>query len=82
MKCRKCGGTNVTVQMVNEVELKDKHHGIIWWICVGWYWVPLKWIFLTIPALLAKIFVPKKQKAKNIQRKVCVCQDCGYSWEA
>ena len=44
MKCPKCGSENVTVQVVNETELKEKKHGFLWWLCVGWYWVPLKWI--------------------------------------
>lgn len=81
MTCKKCGSQNVTVQMTNEVKLVNKHHGVLWWLLIGWYWVPIKWIFLTVPALLAKIFIPKRQKAKNIEKKICLCQNCGYSWE-
>ena len=44
MNCPKCGAQNVTVTVVNDVKLKDKHHGFLWWLCVGWYWVPFKWI--------------------------------------
>lgn len=38
MNCPKCGSENVNVQVVNEVELKNKHHSVIWWICIGWLW--------------------------------------------
>lgn len=81
MTCPKCNSTNVNVNVINEVKLKNQHHGIIWWICVGWWWLPIKWLCLTLPALLAKIFIPKKQKAINVQKTMCVCQDCGNSWQ-
>ncbi len=34
-----------------------------------------------IPALIFAIFGSKKQKAVNKQKTVCVCQNCGYSWD-
>lgn len=82
MNCPNCGSENVSVQVITDMELKNKHHGIIWWICVGWWWVPVKWLFLTIPALLAKIFIPKRQKIKQTERTICVCQACGNRWDA
>ena len=82
MTCPRCGGNNVVFQIVNESELKNAHHGFFWWMFVGWWWVMFKWLFLTIPALLAKIFIPRKQKIKNVQRTLCVCQSCGYKWDA
>ncbi len=81
MVCPKCGSSSVNVQVVNQVKLKNKHHGFFWWLCIGWWWIPLKWLCFTIPALIIKIFSPKKQKAVNIQKSICVCQNCGYSWE-
>ena len=39
MVCKKCGSQNVTVQVVTETKVKEKKHGILWWICVGW-WIP------------------------------------------
>ena len=80
--CPKCGSDNINVQVVNETYLKDKHHGILWWICIGWWWIIVKWLFLTVPALFFKLFGHKKQKAVNKQRSVCVCQKCGYHWNA
>ena len=80
MKCPKCGSENVTVSVVNEVELKNKHKSIFYYLFVWWWWTPIKWFFLTLPALIFAIFKPKKQKAINKQRTVCVCQNCGHTW--
>lgn len=80
MNCSNCGSNNISIQVVNEQKLVTKHHSIIWWLCIGWWWVPFKWIFLTFPALIFAIFVGKRKKIKNIQRKVAVCQSCGNVW--
>lgn len=82
MKCPKCGSENVSVQIVTDTKLVDKHHGIVWWLCVGWWWLFIKWFVFTLPALIFKIFGHKKQKVKTRQRKVCVCQNCGHNWNA
>lgn len=79
--CPKCGSSNITVQVVNESKLITQHHGIIWWICIGWLWIPIKWLFLTIPALFAAIFIGKRKKIKNITKKKAVCQNCGNVWD-
>lgn len=81
MVCPKCKSENVNTQVINEVEIKNKHHGIFWWLLIGWWWIPIKWLVFTIPALIIKIFGGKKQKAVNKQKTVCVCQNCGYRWE-
>lgn len=81
MVCPKCGSENVNVQVVTETKIKDKHHGFIWWLCVGWWWVPIKWLLFTLPALIIAIFKPKKQKVTQIQKSICVCQNCGNKWE-
>ena len=82
MKCPKCGSENVNAQLVNTVELKNKHHGILWWFFIGWWWIPIKWLVFTIPALFFAIFGRKKQKAVNKTSKQCVCQSCGNTWNA
>jgi ribosomal protein S27AE len=81
MKCPKCGSTDVSVQFITETQLKEQHHGIFWWLLIGWWWIPIKWIFFTIPALIVKIFAPKRYKMKTIHRKMAVCQNCGKSWQ-
>ena len=80
-ECPKCGSKNVTIQVINEQKLITKHHGILSWCCIGWWWIPIKWIFLTIPALFAAIFIGKRKKIKNITKKIKVCQNCGHTWK-
>ena len=82
MTCPKCHSENVTIQVVTESKLKTAHHGLLWWLIIGWWWLIVKWLFLTIPALLAKIFIPRKQRIQQKQIKTCVCQNCGHTWEA
>ena len=81
MRCPNCGSDNVNIQVVNEAKLVTKHHGVIWWLLVGWWWIFVKWIFFTLPALLAAIFIGKRKKIKNVQKKVYVCQNCGKTWQ-
>lgn len=81
MICPKCGSTNVITQAINEVKIKNKHHGFFWWLLVSWWWIPIKWLVFTLPALLVALFGKKRQKAVNKQKTVCVCQDCGYRWD-
>lgn len=78
--CPKCGSENVNIQIVSEQQLVTAHHGILWWMFVGWWWIFVKWLILTIPALLAAIFIGKRKKIKNTQKKVRICQSCGHSW--
>lgn len=80
MVCKKCGSQNVTVQVVTETKVKEKKHGILWWICVGWWWIPIKWLVFTLPAILGKLFGKPKYKVTTKTRKIAVCNDCGKSW--
>lgn len=82
MVCPKCGSANVTVQVVTETQIKRKHHNVMWWIFVGWYWVPLKWLCFGFLSLMAKIFAPKRQKLVQKHISKCVCQNCGHTWNA
>ena len=82
MICPKCGSQDVNVQMVSETQITNKHHSIFWWLFWGWYWVPFKWLFLTLPAIIVKIFAPKRQKLKTQHKSMWVCQSCGNHWEA
>lgn len=82
MTCPKCNSENVTIQIVNQQKLVTKHHSIWWWLFIGWWWLFIKWVFLTVPALIFKIFgIGKKQKIKNIEKKVAICQSCGNTWD-
>ena len=81
MVCPKCGSENVTVQVVTEQDIKNKHHSIFWWLFIGFWWVPIKWLVFTVPALIVKIFAPKKQKIKNTHKSMAVCHACGNHWQ-
>ena len=81
MKCPKCGSENVNVQMVSESQLKNKHHSILYWLFIGWWWRPLLWICLTMPMIFVKLFGHKKQKLVTKHSSMAVCQDCGHSWK-
>lgn len=82
MKCPKCGSENVNVQAVSETSLKVKRKGILYWLFVGWWWLPIKWLIFTIPAIIIKIFAPKKYKTTTKHVSKCVCQSCGHMWNA
>ena len=82
MTCPKCCSTNVIVQAVTKSQLKTKHRGIFYWFFIGWWWLPVKWVFFTLPALIVKIFAPKRLKIKTTHATMCVCQSCGKSWRA
>lgn len=81
MVCPKCNGENVNVEMMQDFKVKNKHRGILYWLFVGWWWAPIKWLFFTVPALIIAIFKPKKQKVVAKSYKMAVCQDCGNSWK-
>ena len=81
MVCKKCGSQNVTVQVVTETKVKEKKHGFFWWICVGWWLIPIKWLVFTLPAILGKLFGKSKYKVTTKTRKIAVCNDCGKSWD-
>lgn len=78
MNCLRCGSEKVNIQVVEETKLVDKGHGIIWWIFIAPWYLIIKWIFFFPLALLAKIFIPKKQTIKQKIKSVAVCQECGY----
>lgn len=75
--CPKCGGTHVDVQVFQEdkgsvtktktkSKYKEKGHGIIWWLFIGWWWwiVDLcAWVFFFFPRLILRLFsAPFKKK--------------------
>ena len=80
MKCPNCGSTNIQVSISNESNLVKEKPGCIWWLFVGWWWIPVKWIFFTIPALILKLLVPAKMKLQQRTYTVAVCQNCGRHW--
>lgn len=80
MTCPKCGSNSVNIQSINQVHLKNAHHGFLWWLFIGFWWIPIKWMIFTLPAIIFKIFGHRKQKIVNQTKTVCVCQNCGHEW--
>lgn len=80
MICPKCGSNSVNIQSINQVHLRNVHHGCLWWLIIGFWWIPIKWTVFTLPAFIFKIFGHSKQKAVNRIKTVCVCQNCGHEW--
>ena len=72
VKCPKCGSENISIQAVNEQKLVTKHHGLVWWLLVGWWWIPVKWLFLFVPAIFAAIFIGKRKKIKKNLKKLAL----------
>ena len=82
MYCPRCGSDRVLVTVVeNHYQVRD-YHGCLWGLLVGWWWVPIKWICFTGYALLAKLLLPARTRTVRRDRTVCVCQSCGYHWNA
>lgn len=83
MKCPKCGSENVNVQAVSIVKIQNGK-GLIWWICIGWWWMMIKfvgWILFGLLMLIPKLFSRKKTKIKTVVKSMAVCQNCGHKWK-
>lgn len=84
MKCQKCGSENVNVQLVNKQEFKIEKHSLIWWLIVGWWWIPIKWFVLYIIlgwlVIPFKMLLPKKKNLINTVEGHKVCNNCGHHW--
>ncbi len=100
MFCPNCNSDNVKVESVQEnlgstefsrTDTKEKKHGCLWWLLVGWeLWILniLSWIFLFIPRVLLHIGRRKKYVSKTttqmvnhiVYKTVCTCQNCGNTW--
>jgi hypothetical protein len=98
--CPKCGSSNINFQIEQTASIGgsihriggEKHHGVLYWACIGWWWKPLAWFFrwlLRIGTL--GIMGRKRDKgiggktitaSKNINKTMAVCQNCGHTWKA
>lgn len=104
LSCPNCGSVNITMQVFQEdagtttvsrtkSKYKEKRHGLLWWIFIGWWWWfidLLLWVFL-FPIKLIQAATRKKKykgKATTVSQSVnqvkyktmCVCGNCGHSW--
>ena len=72
MFCPNCKSENVKIESVQEnlgtteiskTNTKEKRHGIIWWLFIGWWWKIIDlflWVLLFIPRALIHIGRRKK----------------------
>lgn len=82
MTCPKCGSENVNVQAVSIVKSQNGH-GALWWICIGWWWIFIKflgWCIFGLLMLIPKLFSRKKNKVKTKIKSMAICQNCGHKW--
>lgn len=105
MFCPNCNSQDIKIDTIQEnlgttavtktkTRTKEKRHGFIWWLFIGWWWWIIDlvlWIFLFIPRALIHIGRRKKYVSSSISatetvnhivyKKICTCQNCGRSWE-
>ena len=34
--------------------MSKKKHGILWWLFIGWWWYPVKWIYYSLPVFIVR----------------------------
>lgn len=101
MTCPKCGSNDIETQTFQENQgsvsstkslYAQKKHGVLWWICIGWWlWMIdlFIWIFLFVPRLIVQLCKKKKYVGKSTTatknvityKTVCTCKNCSYHWE-
>lgn len=96
VSCPKCGGTNITYQReqtasigagTNKVVVQKakKSHGCLYWLCIGWWLLPMYW--LLIGWWWKPLFGGRTKGGlnfnanKTINRTMAICQNCGHSWK-
>jgi len=80
LKCPKCKGTNIIVQMMETgSKTKKSGNGL-----VGNTYNAARGIAGIATLGLSNLVIPKangKEKTKNKIEKIALCQNCGHSWE-
>lgn len=88
MQCPKCGSENVNIQREQTGTIGGartygkKHHGLLYFLLIGWWIWILKLILIPIT-----IWFGKRDKLntvtaqKTFNKTVAVCQNCGHHWK-
>lgn len=79
LRCPKCGSDDISVQIVMTGAETEKHLGLM-----GRINNTARGITAFSTLGMSNIFWKKaepKEKHKALNQKVCICQDCGHSWE-
>lgn len=80
MVCPICRSTSIQINTFQEQKgrktvtktkskYKEKGHGILWWLYVGWWWWIIdlfSWFILFIPRLILRIFAAPYKKKKYV----------------
>ena len=77
MRCPVCGSENVSATMM--AFEKPTRHGCLWWLLIGWWWLPFKWLCFTVPAFVFWLIAAIRGKPR-VLKTVWVCQSCGHRW--
>lgn len=94
--CPRCGSNNISFQReqtanfgagTNKVVIQQakKSKGCLWWMMIGFWWVPVYWIL--IGWWWRALFGGRTKSginfnaSKSINRTIAVCQNCGNSWK-
>ena len=84
--CPHCHSNNVFIQTVQEnrgsvsvsktkSKYKEKGHGLIWWITIGWWWWAVDlflWIFAFFPRLILRLFAAPFKKKKSVGKSTTI----------
>ena len=88
MQCPKCKSENVNISREQTGTIGGartygkKHHGLIYWIFVGWWIWIYKIIFIPFSILFGKRKKTNTLMAqKTFNKTVAICQDCGNVWK-
>lgn len=84
MICPQCGKDSVVCNVMQEdrgsktksvskSKYKEKGHGFLWWIFIGWWWWIIdlfSWIFFFFPRLILRLFAAPFKKKKYTSKTV------------
>ena len=96
MMCPKCGSENIDFQVVNSgsigaaqnsvvIQKPKKHKGLLYWLFIGWWLVPMYWLCI---GWWVRLFFGGGTKkgwnlnaSKTFNSTMAICQSCGHSWK-
>jgi len=78
MQCPKCGSENTRVEIINETHIKRKRNWV-YWLCGLWLIDIMFWMLFFLPRLILQLIKGKEYKMVNKQKKMLICNSCGYT---
>ena len=80
MVCPKCKSENVTTQIVSEQVIKEHHNGMFYYLFVAWWFWLIKLIVFCF-SWPFRIFGHTTKYSMTEHKTMCVCQNCGKTWQ-